>query len=55
MIEFLFQIKLFPVPTILFLPRATKLRQGNVFTPVCYSVHRGSGGGPLSQHAPQVT
>ena len=32
---------------------ATKLRQGNVFTPVCHSVH--SGGGPLSQHAPQVT
>ena len=24
-----------------FLPSATKLRQGNVFTPVCHSVHRG--------------
>ena len=24
-----------------FLPPATKLRQGNVFTPVCHSVHRG--------------
>ena len=34
------------------LPPATKLRQGNVFTSVCYSVHRG---GSLSQHAPQVT
>ena len=27
-----------------FLPPATKLRQGNVFTPVCDSVHRGRGG-----------
>ena len=26
---------------ILFLPSATYLRQGNVFTPVCHSVHRG--------------
>ena len=26
---------------IVFLPPATKLRQGNVFTPVCHSVHRG--------------
>ena len=26
----------------LILPPATKLRQGNVFTPVCHSVHRGS-------------
>ena len=26
---------------VLFLPPATKLRQGNVFTPVCHSVHRG--------------
>ena len=33
------------------LPPATKLRQGNVFTPVCDSVHWNS----LSQHAPQVT
>ena len=24
-----------------FLPAATKLRQGNIFTPVCHSVHRG--------------
>ena len=32
---------------------ATKLRQDNVFTPVCHSVHRGRGS--LSQHAPQVT
>ena len=29
------------------LPSATKLRQGNVFTPVCDSVHRG--GGSLSR------
>ena len=29
------------------LPPATKLRQGNVFTPVCHSLHRG-GGGSLS-------
>ena len=27
----------------LLLPPATKLRQGNVFTPVCHSVHRGGG------------
>ena len=26
-----------------FLPLAKKLRQGNVFTPVCHSVHRGEG------------
>ena len=26
---------------ILLLPPATKLQQGNVFTPVCHSVHRG--------------
>ena len=26
---------------VLLLPSATKLRQGNVFTPVCHSVHRG--------------
>ena len=26
-----------------YLPPATKLRQGNVFTPVCDSVHRGGG------------
>ena len=26
---------------VLFLPPATKLRQGNVFTPVCHSVHGG--------------
>ena len=31
--------------------RKTKLRQGNVFTGVCESVH----GGSLSQYAPQVT
>ena len=30
------------------------LGQGNVFTPVCHSVH-GSGGGLSSQHASQVT
>ena len=29
----------------------TKLQEGNVFTPVCHSVH----GGSLSQYAPQVT
>ena len=31
------------VTTLPFLPPATKLRQGNVFTPVCHSVHRGRG------------
>ena len=31
------------------LPPVTKLRQGNVFTPVCHSVHGGRGS--LSQHA----
>ena len=40
---------------ILYLPSATKLRQGNVFTPVCHSVHRGvchtsSGQTPLGRH-----
>ena len=30
-----------PRPNFSFLPPATKLRQGNVFTPVCHSVHRG--------------
>ena len=34
--------------------RQAKLREGNVFTPVCHFVHRG-GGGSLSQHAPQIT
>ena len=29
------------VGTRLLLPSATKLRQGNVFTPVCETVHRG--------------
>ena len=29
------------------LPPATKLRQGNVFTPVCHSVHGGGGQTPL--------
>ena len=28
-----------------FLPPATKLQQGNVFTPICDSVHGGGGGG----------
>ena len=27
--------------TVVFLPAATKLHQGNIFTCVCYSVHRG--------------
>ena len=31
----------FPLPFPKFLPPATKLRQGNVFTPGCHSVHRG--------------
>ena len=31
-----------------FLPSATSLRQGNVFTHVCDSVHGGGGGGPLA-------
>ena len=33
----------------LFLPPTTKLQQGNVFTPVCHSVHRGSGRPPQEQ------
>ena len=32
------------------LPPATKLRQGNFFTPVCHSVHRGSAKPPLCRH-----
>ena len=32
-----------PTECVSFLPSATKLRQGNVFTPVCQSVHRGGG------------
>ena len=40
------------LPKYMLLPPATKLPQGNVFTPVCHSVH---GEGSLSQHAPQVT
>ena len=36
-----------------YLPPATKLGQGYIFTGVCYSVHSG-GGGVLSQHALQV-
>ena len=40
------------LPKYMLLPPATKLRQGNVFTPVSHSVH---GEGSLSQHAPQVT
>ena len=42
----------------MFLPSATKLRQGNVFTPVCHSVHKGgsasmhAGIDPLGRHPP---
>ena len=32
-----------------YLPSATKLRQGNVFTPVCHSVHRGVCHTPLGR------
>ena len=36
-----------------FLPPATKLRQGNVFTPVCHSVHWGGGSAiPPSRQPP---
>ena len=44
-----------------YLPPATKLRQGNVFTPVCHSVHRGEclhlvrGTCPLGRHPPGQT
>ena len=35
------------------LPPATKLRQGNVFTPVCHSVHMGGGvADPPGRHPP---
>ena len=30
-----------PFGSLIILPPATKLRQGNVFTPACHSVHRG--------------
>ena len=36
-----------------FLPPATKLRQDNVFTPVCHSVHRGVSATP-GQTPPQA-
>ena len=36
----------------LFLPAATKLGQGNVFTGVCDSVNRGGGVSPRSRHPP---
>ena len=45
----------------MFLPSATKLRQGNVFTPVCHSVHKGgsasvhAGIDPLGRHPPGQT
>ena len=35
-----FSFQLYPSPQVSLLPSATKLRQGNVFTPVCFSVHR---------------
>ena len=37
------------------LPPTTKLRQGNVFTPVCHSVHRGVSATPLGRHIPGQT
>ena len=36
------------------LPPATELRQGNVFTPVCHSVHRGGGQTPPGRPIPYV-
>ena len=36
---------------VIFTARKRSLGQGNIFTPVCHSVHRG-GGGVVSQHAP---
>ena len=40
----------------LLLPSATYLRQGNVFTSVCHSVHRGClGGHPPGRHLPGQT
>ena len=38
----------------IFLPPATKLRQGNIFTPVCLSVHRGVCHSPLGRHHPTL-
>ena len=38
-----------------FLPPAMKLQQGNVFTPVCHSVHRGVSVTPLGRHPPGQT
>ena len=37
---------------VIFLPPATKLRQGNVFTPDCHSVDRGEWQTPLGRHPP---
>ena len=37
------------------LPPATKLRQGNVFTSVCDSVHRGVSDSPDRHTSPQET
>ena len=37
------------------LPPATKLRQGNVFTPVCHSVHGGGVCHPPGRHPPGQT
>ena len=34
----------------LFITTAMKLQQGNVFTPVCHSVHRGVSATPLGRH-----
>ena len=41
-------IDLFTGGSFFLLPTATKLGQGNIFTPVCHSVHRG---GSTSVHA----
>ena len=49
----------FEVPFILIialLPPATKLRQGNIFTPVCHSIHSGACHAHLpAMHAPLAT
>ena len=39
----------------IFLPPATKLRQGNVFTPDCHSADRGEWQTPLGRHPPEQT
>ena len=57
-VEFLFEMQwvyncLFTLDGDVFTACKRGLEQGNVFTPVCHSVHRGWG--LASQHASQVT